>query len=378
MLREPATSSHNPKLVAMTSSYSYFCLTKKDNLCVGVSVPVGGSAFEGIYMQLKSYSKSHDKGIDNKRMRWKIEPSTLALELQDRLALGDTLCASPDRDYEGISNLTDVPLRLYQCADLAQFVDPPRWSYNQSKGQLQTTWRGEKACIVTYNCSHGPNTYFCRLRREFPQDFKNDIIAGSYLGLAKCSGKNSPDLYQNMQTFSQDTNCTMDCSQELLENKLCDEACDYDLCEFDEGYCSQAPTATRHTLSPTAPTTHAPSAPITFLDPGDAPSIQDEGTAMWVFVLLGLLLLLMACVGKRQRDKYVARRRDPGEGLDGSLDAVLQPKPRDDRFQTSSAVALNQLRYHSRPQQPQPTPVVAETTAPPPATKMRYEDLGQV
>ncbi|KAH9254244.1 hypothetical protein BASA81_007845 [Batrachochytrium salamandrivorans] len=361
----------------MTSSYSYFCLTKKDNLCVGVSVPVGGSAFEGIYMQLKSYSKSKDKGIDNKRMRWKIDPNTLALQLQDRLALGDTLCASPDRDYEGVFNLTDVPLRLYQCADLAQFVNPPQWTFDESKGQLQTTWRGAKACIVTYNCSHGPNTFFCRLRREFPQDFKNDIIAGSYLGLAKCSGKNSPDLYQNMQTFSQDTNCTMDCSQELLDNKLCDEACNYDLCEFDEGYCTQAP----NTKEPTVPTTHAPSSPISLLDPWDTP--KDEGMmVMWVFALLGLVLLLIACLAKRQRDKYRANQQH--EGLDGSLNVVLQPRPlasRRDKFQTSSAVALNQLRYHSRPQH-QPVPVVGTETTPPPQpptiTKLRYEEVGQV
>lgn len=365
-------------------------------------MPVDGHAYEGIYMQLKSYSKSVDKGLENKRMRWKLDEVTRTLQLQDRLAQGGALCAGLDRDYNSVEVLNDVPLRLYKCED-----SPLLWDFDEQTGQLTTLFRNKKQCLVAYDCSHGPNTYFCRLYRHIPTvNFEEQVIAGSYLGLSTCTVPTANPITTSLyaQTYFRNVNCTMDCSAELLENMECDPSCNYELCEYDLGYCTRAPTFTN---SPTVPSTLHPTMKITQLEEPPLPA-QDVGSdiSVWIVVILLLLAGCGACLvrrrSRRQRNVQVEGIDEFGSGSgfvdafeaapvksssshSSSITETLQQK-----FQTSSAVALNQLRYHSRPFQAttssrlpqeddrQPLTENAAVPPPPPPVKFRFEESGLV
>ena len=54
------------------TKYSYFCLERNSDYCLGIS-PGNGEAQPGLLLQLKAYSRNHYKGIDQKKLRWNLE-----------------------------------------------------------------------------------------------------------------------------------------------------------------------------------------------------------------------------------------------------------------------------------------------------------------
>jgi len=339
--------------------FSFFCLKWDNNLCLGVS-PGVYDPVEGLYLQLKPYMRNYYKGIESKKMRWDLISSSINIDASPtndteyregylRLeAQSPTLCA--DRKEPGKTNIY-----LFACDTQPLST----WIYDTSKGLLRL---GDQPTLCATVAKCVPRTDPARSclqdRNEVETNVKN-MHEGSVIHLKPCWDY-SDDYVDSMsaQTFTREIDCVAGCSPDLLSNGKCDDICNNVVCARDNGECIDSPSPT------TPPTleysvTIAPTDPPTFgSEIGGNPSVPDTPNYWWIIfiLLIACCLATVATLLRRNRRKRALDRSfEPDEGLGDTSNLVhshLVNQEEDDgeesRFKTASAVALNQLRYHSR------------------------------
>jgi hypothetical protein len=185
------------------------------------------------------------------------------------------------------------------------------------------------------------------------------FLEGSVLHAKECYFTNDAFAsYEKAQTFQRELDCVAGCSPEMQSNGRCDEICNNPVCAMDKGECidSIAPTSYE---GPGLPTGQTPD------NVGGFPEFSAESPSYWWLLLI---LLLLCCLtsgalflrSRRKRTRKVFETDGTFEetvGMSGisARDHLVSEKDEADadeseeaRFKTGSAVALNQLRYHSR------------------------------
>lgn len=345
--------------------FSYFCMSKSPDLCLGVS-PGEDEAISGLFLQLKPYTRNYFKGTDQKKMRWDIvsqedldtgspkDNSTLHQGFLRLEAQSPTFCV--DRKTDDGTNLYVLPCSLPLLTT---------WTFDTDKGVLRLDQRPDLCATVTVCDPREDAANSCKFWKTTVASV-GQITNGAIIHALPCfdsssSYKNSQDA----QTFQRELDCVAGCSPEMQDNGRCDEICNNPECGRDKGQCDDSDGSVPITRSPTAPlSTPMPSVPPSsgedFSDPPPNISGASDTPNNW---WLGLIVLLMCCVAtaafllRRQSKRRAYARAFEPSGIDGGIEKLVDSNAGvrlddDDldeaRFKTASAVALNQLRYHSR------------------------------
>jgi len=342
-LGSPAASLEN--LINKDKLYAYVCLAAKKNLCLGVSPGPGDALpYVGMPLQVKSQSSNAQSQLDWKKMRWDFGSNWTSLTLTNI----SNLCVDLKTPAVGsLVALNRMPLALNDCTSDKHRV----WEFDVYANVLR--YKGTQWCMTVHECQpHQDAVQSCTPGAQGVVTTVGDLVPGASVHLNGCFDTVPGNaVYAVSQVFALDFDCNVGCSPYLLSNGVCDVACNVTRCAYDNGMCLAMPPTMPRTPDPT-------SSEYEYVDGGNgsmpgggggsgphAEVVSDgEGISEWFALAIIMFVACLAVVVARKRRRDLDRQKRPMHDMaDG--DSVVGEQV---RFESTAAVALNQLRYHTR------------------------------
>jgi len=332
-------------------------------------------------------------------MRWDIIPADLVNT--DNTTVENTGFLRLEADYPTLcafrQSATTSLAVLQPCSD----PGAPLWVYDYNIGVIRYALNPALCLTVSRCVQRNDAARSCIQTVEIVETDPARFVEGSVIHLKSCwDVDSSKAAYQPAQTYTRELDCVAGCSPQVLNNGECDQICNIVACAYDKGECGESSPTPSPTESPTIfptrkptlkptkipTTTKVPTATVTSYAPTFKPTAEPTLTIVsdpltttptlspisstsafpdnivayhsywWV-----LFFVLMVCccatfflfVGRKRR---INRRKvfdssgdvDEMEGISSDKLVPEVDEEEEERFKTGSAVALNQLRYHSR------------------------------
>jgi len=334
------------KLISQDKLYAYVCLASKKNLCLGVSPGPGNALpYVGMPLQVKSQMSNAQSQMDWKKMRWDFGANWTSLTLTNI----SNLCVdlqTPTTDP--LVALNRMPLVLNDCTSDKHTV----WEFDVYANVLR--YKGTQWCMTVHQCQpHRDAVQSCTPGAQGVVTSVSDLVPGASVHLNGCFDTVPGNaIYAVSQVFALDFDCNVGCSPYLLSNGVCDIACNVSHCAYDNGMCLAMPPTMSGTLNPAT-------AEYEYADGGNgsvpggggggsgphAEVVSDgEGISEWFALAIIMFVACLAVFVARKRRRELDRQKRPMHDMaDG--DSVVGEQV---RFESTAAVALNQLRYHTR------------------------------
>lgn len=333
------------------------CLKSVPDLCLSIN---NGDFNSDNLLVLKSRSSSKSQEL-LRRMRWtRSDAGRLWLSKEDG---GGKACL-----FAQASDLPNFfPATVFECPDS---LSNPQFQWKLTdQGELVTenayanAKKNAEYCLTVRECSTKTEGA-CDPTRGMVEHSLSAASEGFVFRLNPCAAAANKPENSPAQLLAKVEDCALDCPSWALGDKKCDDACNVESCSFDQGDCKDVP--------PDNDDHHEDETP------NKNPINLEMGASDVVGLTVVLLLFVCCSVGlwrrlKRKRlDRRIANSigmADPdgmelfGTGIRLGNSAVVaaadpvDPSHRnaydpfgtgDSRFATQNAVAMNQLRYHTR------------------------------